>query len=370
MKCSCKCVAMLVCLMLLNSALSQQKKYQIAVLDFEARSGVSAGEAASLSDIFCGNLVQTGKYIVVERNRIKAILMEQGFQQTEACSSVECVVEAGKILKVQKIFTGTVGKIGRLYTLSVQMIDVATAQIESNKSRQHSGDIEDLATTIIPEIATEITEELTGEEVEIEQHVTKKAYKKFEIFIGTGAGDAEHIKFTQPNRFDEAIGMKGLVTIACYYNISRYFALGIRILGFHHNWDGLRITMPYPPYIAYSASMEYNSNTVSLEGRIILIRGEIFEPYITLVFGRINGNLNLYSDEFGDRGTSYSGGGGGVGLGVKTLISSNIGVSLELRAIGGGGAWKNRDFAEGLYLDQDNADASYRGLLLSCFYQF
>jgi len=82
----------------------QKQKLNIAVMDFDAREGLSRGEAASLSDLFSSQLVATEEFIVVDRNRIKNILTEQGFQQSEACSQVECIVEAGKILKVQKMF--------------------------------------------------------------------------------------------------------------------------------------------------------------------------------------------------------------------------------------------------------------------------
>lgn len=140
---------------------STSKKINIAVLDFDAREGIGRGEAASLSDIFSAQLAQTGQYTIVDRNRIKAILTEQGFQQSEACSSVECVVEVGKILNVQKIFAGVIGKVGRLYTVNVQLINIATAQIELTKGRRHEGEIEDLAKTVIPEIAADMTKSLT-----------------------------------------------------------------------------------------------------------------------------------------------------------------------------------------------------------------
>ncbi|MBN1396555.1 MAG: hypothetical protein JXA06_00840 [Bacteroidetes bacterium] len=145
----------------------QKKKMNIAVLEFEPRGGVSKEDAASLSDAFQGQIIETNQFIVVDRNRIKSILQEQGFQQSEACSGVECIVEVGKILKVEKMFAGTIGKVGKIFTVNVQVIDIATAQIEQNKSRRHDGDIEDLLTEIIPEIAAEMSKELTGEEVEI-----------------------------------------------------------------------------------------------------------------------------------------------------------------------------------------------------------
>lgn len=143
----------------------QQKKPNVAVLDFDSRGGLTKEEAASLSDIFQAQLVDMGEFIVVDRQRIKAILSEQGFQQSEACSQVECIVEAGKILKVEKMFAGTIGKVGRIFNVNISAIDIATAQIVINKSRQHSGDIEDLASEIVPEMAKEIAQEMLGRKV-------------------------------------------------------------------------------------------------------------------------------------------------------------------------------------------------------------
>ena len=140
-------------------------KLNIAVLDFDARSGIKPEEAASLSDIFQGELVQAGLFTVVDRNRIKAILNEQGFQQSEACSQVECIVQVGNILKVERMFAGTIGKVGQRFTINIQMIDVRTAQIVSSVPRQHEGDIEDLASEIIPEIASEMIKLLTIQKV-------------------------------------------------------------------------------------------------------------------------------------------------------------------------------------------------------------
>jgi TolB-like protein len=145
----------------------QKKKLNIAVLEFEPRGGVSKEDAASLSDAFQGQIIETNEFIVVDRNRIKSILQEQGFQQSEACSGVECIVEVGKILKVEKMFAGTIGKVGKIFTINVQVIDIGTAQIEQNKSRRHDGAVEDLLTEIIPEIAVEMSKELTGKDVKV-----------------------------------------------------------------------------------------------------------------------------------------------------------------------------------------------------------
>jgi len=144
-----------------------QKKLNIAVLDFDSRGAMSKDEAASLSDIFQSYLVDAGVFVVVDRSRIKTLMQEVGFQESGACSDVECVVEAGKILKVEKMFAGTIGKVGKIYNINIQMIDVATAQIEINRSRPHEGTIEEMAQTIIPEMAEDIVSQILGRHVNL-----------------------------------------------------------------------------------------------------------------------------------------------------------------------------------------------------------
>ena len=146
----------------LSSQTQVPPKLNIAVLDFDQRGGITKDEATTLSDVFNSQLVQSEEFIVVDRNRTKAILAEQGFQQTEACSQVECVVEAGKILKVQKMFFGTIGKVGRVYNVTIQMVDVATGTVQLTESQNHQVELEELLTDVVPSMASTITQKLTG----------------------------------------------------------------------------------------------------------------------------------------------------------------------------------------------------------------
>ena len=150
------------CLQIAFSQPQQKEKLNIAVLDFDSRGGITKEEETTLSDVFNSQLVQTDEFTVVDRNRIKAILVEQGFQKSEACSQVECVVEAGKILKVQKMFFGTIGKVGRVYNVTIQMVDVETARIQLTESQNHQVELEELLTDIVPSMAATITQKLTG----------------------------------------------------------------------------------------------------------------------------------------------------------------------------------------------------------------
>jgi len=81
-----------------------QDLINVAVLDLEGR-GISALEAATLTDRLRSEMVSVGAFQVVERGQMEMILQEQGFQQT-GCSSAECAVEVGKLLGVSKMITG------------------------------------------------------------------------------------------------------------------------------------------------------------------------------------------------------------------------------------------------------------------------
>jgi hypothetical protein len=144
-----------------NSDAMQDNKITLAVLTFEAKSGVSKGEASTLSDRLGSMLVATNVLIVIERGKMNTILEEQGFQQT-GCTSTECVVEAGKLLNVQKMVSGTIGKLGQTYTIDLALINVETAQIEESYFRNYKGEIDGLL-EVMESISNQIVQTARGE---------------------------------------------------------------------------------------------------------------------------------------------------------------------------------------------------------------
>ena len=73
------------------------------------------------------------------------ILKEQGFQQS-GCTNEMCAVEAGQLLGVQKMLSGSVGKFGKLFTIELQIIDIETSQIEKSSTYYYEGEMEQLLT--------------------------------------------------------------------------------------------------------------------------------------------------------------------------------------------------------------------------------
>ena len=128
-------------------------KPHIAILNLEGR-GISESEAATFSDQLRGHLVNLGAFIVLERGKMENILKEQSFQQT-GCTLTECAVQAGRILNVQKLVAGSIGKIGKTYAMNISMIDVESGRIERSFNRNYQGEIDGLL-EILQDIAREI----------------------------------------------------------------------------------------------------------------------------------------------------------------------------------------------------------------------
>jgi curli biogenesis system outer membrane secretion channel CsgG len=127
---------------------AQTKKIRIAVIDFANNStwnwwGDKLGEAAG--DEFVTQLVQSNEFSVIERQKLQAILQEQGLGASGAVTA-SSAPKIGKLLGVQLIFTGSItafsikttgggfGGIGASFTkaeskLDVRMIDTTTGEI-------------------------------------------------------------------------------------------------------------------------------------------------------------------------------------------------------------------------------------------------
>ena len=99
----------------------------IAVTDFQA-DGVSAADAAVTTNLLRSEMVKTGAFNLIEKQRMDAIMAEQAFQQT-GCTSEDCAVRLGKLLNVRRIIVGNFGRLLGEYFISVRVVDVENGKI-------------------------------------------------------------------------------------------------------------------------------------------------------------------------------------------------------------------------------------------------
>ena len=130
-------------------------KDRVAVMDFENKSqhgGWRLGQGAS--DILTTELVKTGKFNVMERDRLAAIIKEQNLGVSGRIDP-STAARIGKIIGVEYIITGAVteygqsrtgggglgvniGKKGYHATVDIRMVNATTGQIVFADSASHS----------------------------------------------------------------------------------------------------------------------------------------------------------------------------------------------------------------------------------------
>lgn len=137
-----KKIVVLTIMLALSAGLSFGKEHRtaIAIMNITATSGITLAEATQLTKKLLNELVLRDAYDIVDIDKRDEVLKEQGFQQTGACDAASCLVEAGKLLGVKKIIGGCIGKIGSVYSVEFQMVDVLTGKVEKVYSSQCSGD--------------------------------------------------------------------------------------------------------------------------------------------------------------------------------------------------------------------------------------
>jgi TolB-like protein len=129
--------------------------------------GVSQSETRTLTNRLRDELFKTGVYIVLERGKMDEVLKEQGFQQT-GCITSECAVDVRRMLGVQQMVAGSIGKVGTVYTVSARIFDVETGKILQSANYDHIGDIGQLLLKGIRAVVQQlITGKSSNNQVEI-----------------------------------------------------------------------------------------------------------------------------------------------------------------------------------------------------------
>jgi hypothetical protein len=135
----------------------------IAVNDLKG-SGVDQSTATIVSDRLRSELVTSGVFRVMERGEMEIILKEQGFQQSGGCDEASCLVKVGRLLGVQRMVAGSLGKVDNFWTMSLRMLNVATGEILFTVDEDFEGDVKGLISKVVAKAAVKLASGV-GQEV-------------------------------------------------------------------------------------------------------------------------------------------------------------------------------------------------------------
>jgi len=122
--------------------ISPDDKTTVAFLGFNARDIPPSG-VDILAELVRNELVISREYTVIDREYTEELLKEMEFQLSDLTDE-ESVVSVGNLLGVEKLMTGTIGQLGRLYIITLKILDVETGTIERVVNEEFVGVMEDL----------------------------------------------------------------------------------------------------------------------------------------------------------------------------------------------------------------------------------
>jgi TolB-like protein len=133
----------------------------IAVIDFEG-IGIEANQAIIITDKFRDALLENKNYKVMERNIVSEILKEQGFQQTGACNSNSCIIEAGHLLGVNFLIAGRITQVSGIIAFSARLIDISSGAIVSSINFESSNTFLEFLKSDIPSYSNKFSGKITN----------------------------------------------------------------------------------------------------------------------------------------------------------------------------------------------------------------
>jgi TolB-like protein len=147
------CLVLILGLFLLANAEDQG----LAVRDFIA-APADSNLARQFSDALTAEIVKLNRYKILERSQIATILEEQAFSNSGTCDQESCLVEMGKLLGVDLLVIGQLGRLDNSISINAKLLDIQTGEIKSNVFNLHK----DSESRLISSAPKTISAELFG----------------------------------------------------------------------------------------------------------------------------------------------------------------------------------------------------------------
>ncbi len=116
-------------LVALALAAAPAEKPKLVVLNLSPGAGVAAEEANALTEAVTAEVAQRGFFDVVAASEVQTLLGVERQRQVMGCSEEDsCLQELAGALGARFVMSGSVGKLGEAYQLSLQTLDSKKAQ--------------------------------------------------------------------------------------------------------------------------------------------------------------------------------------------------------------------------------------------------
>ena len=144
---------------------AQENKLRIAIFDPVISGGnFDEGTGVIIREMVSTVIVNSGKYHIIERSLIDRVLKEQNFSNSGAVDDSQ-ISQIGKLAGANKVILSVLSSSGNRGLLSLKMIDVESANIESQKTKLiELSKILDIITPLALEVIGEKTTPVSNQE--------------------------------------------------------------------------------------------------------------------------------------------------------------------------------------------------------------
>ncbi len=119
---------------LLVTGLFAQNKKSIAVLNIDTKGVIN--DAQEMGYLVRLELEKTGTYSVMDKYEVNDVIQANKID-LNSCYSKTCLTATGKLLKTDKMLTGSVERFGEKIVISLRIIDVATGTVEKSEATEY-----------------------------------------------------------------------------------------------------------------------------------------------------------------------------------------------------------------------------------------
>jgi TolB-like protein len=135
-------------------------KPQVAVLDTVLAAGMDKTASPPITDKIIEELLNSGKYTVIDRANVEQVLREKEFQLSSGVVRNDEIRQAGEYLGADLVVVANASRVGSTYVISAKMIDVVTGEIVAQASSEQKGTID-----VVLDVARTVGKQISGQKV-------------------------------------------------------------------------------------------------------------------------------------------------------------------------------------------------------------
>lgn len=267
----------------------EARKLPIAVLGLSPKGNVSESDASILTDRIRTLIVQSGRFEIMERESMDKILKEQGFQTTQNCDTNACSIEIGRLLSVRGIVTGSISRLGSIYSLTARVIDVERGTILKEEFVDCNCGLE----TLLLEKVSPLVSRLLGlNSVPVNEPVSNQPDNSNNSNTSGDSGELIPVRRLKPWLIGAEGGYINFGGLSAQYNLNEYFALRLgSSYGMKYDYISAPNSGAYSPSDSSFIMIPNSYGAINLNGGI----KAYFNPQEFAGFAELYGSTSLWA---------------------------------------------------------------------------